>query len=349
MKRSNKNSKINLNDLVRYRKGEMTGRERNVFEKELQKDAFASEAEEGFNNIFPEDISKDIGRLQNSVMQRTRRLRRNMFYRIAASVAVLMVISSVFIIVERNNQDSRLTQSNANEVFMEIQQGEVLTGKEDDETPAQKNRAASDDETHEQPAAPEQELSPEKSKKTESVGPVEDVAVKPDIIVSEPLAAISEKKAYSRSVPASAGRADAKVISPEDSLTKDISGVALDSEVMSLEEVVVVGYGIEKAEPDSEGNVTYTPPQPVNGKPAFNNYVKDNIQRPDSSDQRVVVVISFIVQTDGTIDNINIIRSPDKKYSDEAIRLLKAGPAWKPAEKDGEKIRDKSEVKIVFK
>ena len=95
----------------------------------------------------------------------------------------------------------------------------------------------------------------------------------------------------------------------------------------------------------------YIPPQPVIGKQEFDKYIKENIHRPDSltTDQTEEVTLSFIVKLDGSLESIRITSSPGKLYSDEAIRLIKSGPAWKPAEKSGKPIEDRVKVKILFR
>ena len=93
------------------------------------------------------------------------------------------------------------------------------------------------------------------------------------------------------------------------------------------------------------------PPRPENGKADFNKYIEDNLKRPDTETdgQRVVVVVNFKVDMKGKIDSIKVIKSPGKFFSDEAIRLIKEGPAWKPAEENGKVIDDEVRIRIVFK
>jgi TonB family protein len=125
-----------------------------------------------------------------------------------------------------------------------------------------------------------------------------------------------------------------------------------DSDLSALNEVVVVGYGTKKSESEKEDVFTgYVPPQPLNGKAEFDKYVQTNLHRPDSTtdSHRIVVVISFLVRTDGSVDSIRIIRSPGKRFSDEAIRVIKSGPYWKPAEDNGKPIEDNVRMRIVFK
>jgi len=43
------------------------------------------------------------------------------------------------------------------------------------------------------------------------------------------------------------------------------------------------------------------------------------------------------------------VRSPGRIFSEEAIRLLKEGPEWKPAISNGKTTEDKIRIRIVFK
>jgi TonB family protein len=95
----------------------------------------------------------------------------------------------------------------------------------------------------------------------------------------------------------------------------------------------------------------YSPPLPSKGKESFDKYIEENIQRPPDAQpgKREIVVISFTVKSTGLIENIKIIRSPGKSFSDEAIRLLKEGPDWKPAEENNLKIDNEVRIRVVFK
>jgi hypothetical protein len=116
----NRNKKSRLSEFLRYQKDEMSAKERNSFERELQKDPFAEEAVEGFASITHEEASKDILQLQKHIKLKTVSHHRMIFYRIAASVAVLLVISSVFLIVERNKSVSQLSVADTNKANLEI-------------------------------------------------------------------------------------------------------------------------------------------------------------------------------------------------------------------------------------
>ena len=111
MSEKDKISKTKLSDFLRYRKNVMPEKERNAFERELQRDPFAEEAAEGFAMIGPAEAEADIAILNKKLRAGISRNRRINYYRIAASVAVLMIISSVFIIFDRNQPAGQLAET----------------------------------------------------------------------------------------------------------------------------------------------------------------------------------------------------------------------------------------------
>jgi hypothetical protein len=91
-----------ISEFQRYVRGEMTKRQENAFQRKLQRDHFASEAAEGYSEISPDEAEEDIDRLGKRLKKRVTGGRRKIYYRIAASIAVLMIISSVYLLIDRN-------------------------------------------------------------------------------------------------------------------------------------------------------------------------------------------------------------------------------------------------------
>src|SRR5664279_2565060 len=102
MSDKNKNIKNSRTDFLRYHRNELSGEERNSFERELQKDPFAEEASDGFANLSGEEVVKDISDLQKLIKKRTGHRRRYSIYRIAATLALLMAITTIYFYIGRN-------------------------------------------------------------------------------------------------------------------------------------------------------------------------------------------------------------------------------------------------------
>lgn len=61
-----------------------------------------------------------------------------------------------------------------------------------------------------------------------------------------------------------------------------------------------------------------------------------------------IVVVGFIVEKDGHIDSIEILQPLIEYYNNEAIRIIKAMPKWKPASQNGEPLRTQFSFPIKF-
>lgn len=349
MSHKNKIGEKLLTDLERYHRNEMTVEERNSFERELQKDPFAAEAEEGLAAISQESSFKDLTDLQKRIRYRTAGKQRLMVYRIAASLAVLIGISAIFILIEKNKMVNRLADNSGQSKTIEIINSKPLTEpvlkdaltEERAFSPENLRSKSATKETRTSTVGDAVQIVKSETKGTGKNDTIYEKRVQPseDFIAREQMAAPAKE----RSLPAV----------KEFKVNADVqSQVKSDSDVSDLNEVVVVGYGTKKSESEKEDVFTgYVPPQPLNGKAEFDKYVQTNLHRPDSStdSHRIVVVISFLVRADGSVDSIRIVRSPGKQFSDEAIRVIKSGPSWKPAEDNGKPIEDNVRMRIVFK
>ena len=74
----------------------------------------------------------------------------------------------------------------------------------------------------------------------------------------------------------------------------------------------------------------------------FYEYVGNTIDKSEieNSSSSVSVIMSFVIEKDGTMTDIKVLRSNDKTLEREAIRVLKALKVkWSPGYKDGDKVR----------
>lgn len=81
-------------------------------------------------------------------------------------------------------------------------------------------------------------------------------------------------------------------------------------------------------------------------------WIKENINYPKECKELGIqgrVIAKMIVNADGKITDIEIIRSPDERLSAEAIRLIKAMPDWIPVQKDGKAVESTFYLPIMFR
>ncbi|HLN56858.1 MAG TPA: energy transducer TonB [Bacteroidales bacterium] len=311
--KKNKIKNTVFSDLLRYERGEMTSTERNSFEKELERDPFLAEAVEGFGSVA--NTEADIETIGKRLKRRTAG-RKLTAYRIAASIAVLMIVSSVFFVFERQKKVNQEALPEYRSVTMDIAMSEPVRKPEE---PSQADK----------PAAVKERISSTMAGKK-----VED-DITAQNMVPEKLEEIATEDEAAKQIaePVQEPRMP-------DSNRFLSEGAEMNQPVAAMKRAVLKNNPAEQ----------YSPPLPAGGQEAFDKYILENIRRPDSATtgQRVVVVTSIRVRKDGSIDSIKIVRSPHKQFSDEAIRLLKEGPAWNPAIRNGSSVDDEITIRIVF-
>ena len=92
-------------------------------------------------------------------------------------------------------------------------------------------------------------------------------------------------------------------------------------------------------------------PEFPGGVTAFSQFLAKNIRYPaEARDKNVQgrVIISFIVETDGTLTNFKVARSVGSGTDEEAIRVLAMSPKWSPGLQNGHKVRVTYSVPISF-
>ena len=102
-------------------------------------------------------------------------------------------------------------------------------------------------------------------------------------------------------------------------------------------------------------NKTYTsvevPPSFPGGNDRLYQFISQNVRYPESARAKKIegrVFISFVVEKDGHLSDIKVVRSPDESLSEEALRVLKLLPRWNPGTQNGKPVRVMFTVPINF-
>ena len=82
-------------------------------------------------------------------------------------------------------------------------------------------------------------------------------------------------------------------------------------------------------------------PEYPGGLRVFYKYVNMNFRMPETDkDGTFVIKTSFVVEKDGSMTNLQIDDSPEKSFSDEALRLLsQVKEKWSPGKRKGQIVR----------
>ncbi len=92
-------------------------------------------------------------------------------------------------------------------------------------------------------------------------------------------------------------------------------------------------------------------PEPYGGAAAWNKFLGRNLKYPDMAVDGHIqgkVWVSFIVEKDGHLSNIVVERGLGYGTNEEAIRVLKMSPAWKPGVQNGQPVRVRYTLPINF-
>jgi hypothetical protein len=92
-------------------------------------------------------------------------------------------------------------------------------------------------------------------------------------------------------------------------------------------------------------------PFPDGGMNTFYSLIRDNYKVPNKTTEEVVrkVYVSFVIEKDGTLSTIKIIRDAGPETGEEAIRVLKLSPKWTPGKLNNHVVRSMFTLPISFK
>lgn len=88
------------------------------------------------------------------------------------------------------------------------------------------------------------------------------------------------------------------------------------------------------------------------GQDAWRRYLERNLQYPDAAQEngtQGVVRVQFVVDREGNISEVTALNNPGDGLAEEAVRIIKKGPKWKPAEQNGRKVIYRHIQAITFR
>jgi protein TonB len=90
----------------------------------------------------------------------------------------------------------------------------------------------------------------------------------------------------------------------------------------------------------------------VGGESRFFEFLQKNIQYPpNAKDQGVsgTVYVGFVINTDGNVENVKILRGIGTECDEEVIRLISSMPKWIPGKIDGELVKVQYSLPVHFR
>ncbi|MCF8298966.1 MAG: energy transducer TonB [Saprospiraceae bacterium] len=93
------------------------------------------------------------------------------------------------------------------------------------------------------------------------------------------------------------------------------------------------------------------PPSFPGGEEARVKFIIENVEYPDLAREKNIqgtVYVSFVVDTDGNVTDVEVLRGIGGGCDEEAVRVIKLMPKWKPGTQRGKAVRVQFNMPIKF-
>lgn len=119
-------------------------------------------------------------------------------------------------------------------------------------------------------------------------------------------------------------------------------------EVLKAKEVIAQ----EKPVEEKVFDVVEQMPQFPGGDAALFEYLSTHIKYPTIAEENGVqgrVIVTFVVERDGSITDVKVVKSVDPSLDKEASRVVAGMPKWIPGKQNGSAVRVKYTVPVTFR
>ena len=141
-----------------------------------------------------------------------------------------------------------------------------------------------------------------------------------------------------------------QVVTNETKIATDINFAEFDEDTEVLQQVEVKEEIIEDDQPFLRAE---TMPSFQGGDlNTFRKWVQDNVRFPQIALENGIqgrVTLSFVIEKDGRLTNIQVLQTPDRSLSEEAIRVLNKSPKWSPGKQRNQTVRVKYTLPVDFR
>ncbi len=125
-----------------------------------------------------------------------------------------------------------------------------------------------------------------------------------------------------------------------------------DMELDEETEVEIMDFAEEEEEDDNKVfMVVESMPSFPGGDAALMKYLHDNVKYPPIAQENGIqgrVYVQFVVNKDGKIVDVEVLKGVDRSLDAEAVRVVKNMPAWNPGKQRGKAVRVSYRLPINF-
>ena len=140
------------------------------------------------------------------------------------------------------------------------------------------------------------------------------------------------------------------VVTNDTKIATDFDFSEFDEDIEIVQQVAVAEENIEDDQPFVK--VESMPTFQGGDLFKFRAWVQGRLRYPQIAQENGItgrVLLQFVIERDGTLTNIEVLQTPDRSLSDEAARVLKMSPKWKPGKQRNQAVRVKFTLPVDFR
>lgn len=125
-----------------------------------------------------------------------------------------------------------------------------------------------------------------------------------------------------------------------------------DNEIVSVPVNTENSLEVKNIPDDPLFDVVEEMPKFPGGQEAMMKYLSESVKYPKEASKDGVqgrVVVQFVVEKDGSISEVEVVKKVNEHLDAEAVRVVNAMPKWKPGKQKGENVRVKYTLPISFR
>ena len=129
-------------------------------------------------------------------------------------------------------------------------------------------------------------------------------------------------------------------------------GLLSCSTATAQETIIPYRPGFGSVDEEKVYDVVELMPSFPGGKEALKAYLAENVRYPKELEGTCVqgrVIITFIVEADGSLSHAKVIKSVHPTLDKEALRVVKKMPKWIPGQQDYHKVRVRYIIPVTFR
>lgn len=335
-------------ELVAYSQGNLSNREMHRLELHLISCELCNDALEGVSQVSEAALLKSLAEVEEKTQVKSSleiSISRNQWMAMAASIALIAVVSAVFYFLPNREETSLAEKSNLEESTVAVDESPTSIDYQEDSlarvTRSEDSLLAIAEANAQQYAA--NEVKANDVIEEEAIGL--DVSDRPDQMPD--LATTDDSALLANNI--------IDDITLEENVEDADQGAAARSKKMAApaateaEPTALSGAKTELNEAVADDYITATQEK---GVKHFERYIKRSLNYPEAATENNIegdVVLELSINSFGSITNIDVKQSLGYGCDQEAIRLVREGPNWVAASRNNNPINDKVMVTVPFK